>query len=176
MKKNTKIAIVAIAAMLLLVPGLASSLAAIISKVPQSCEITPYDAACICATNQQKVIVGNWKWECVAPTELPPTVIPPIDSAAEAEAYAYIQLNDIACQSGSYFLDLYELGPSEANQDQYRVECLIIESIYPDGSPQTGSAAWNIWFYKSDGFIKERTCRDDLFENCPEDIAYRSRT
>lgn len=168
--------ITGIAVGLITVPGLATSMSSIILNQSSFCNDTPFDGKCICPMDRQKVIRGLWEWHCVEKTVIPEGVVMPIDSLAEAEVFASEQLNNINCSGGSYYLDAYTLGVGVV-QDQYRIECLLVEEYNVDGTPKSGRGLWSVWFYANDGFVRERLCAVDLFgEQCPENISLRDRS
>ena len=163
MKKNIKYLLIAIVAVVILVPGLLASIGALVGGTVNFCDATPFDAKCICHSGEQKVFVGFSNWACEPIVEPPDFYDFPLETWEESRAFALDQLNDITCES-PFALSSPQEGPINATGlDFISLECRSAIS------PMSGVMVWEILVDPVDGYIWKLWCNENLVDGCPAD-------
>ena len=170
------------------IPGLISSIGAMVTNTTSYCNDTPYDAKCICPANSQKIWAGV-TFDCVA-TPLPAEEYTfPLKTWGDAYAFAEDQIGTISC-SGDLFYEAVLSGnlPIDAQENTglpivdstgkilgyaLNIECLKILTVDSAGRPQSGTTAWRIQFDPNDAFIYLLQCNPTYIANCPPSISFR---
>lgn len=154
---------------------------------PKNCDVASAEFSCFCPEGYDKV--GFFpNWNCQEGLELPNDVTIPIETWEESYKFTENQFGSTFECEGDYFVETKLSGNLPTSDGNYgyplqsafgicgymiQVECMKITSVNPDGSPATGTFAYQVQFDPNDGHIYRRVC-DPQVVTCSTQITWQN--